>query len=222
MRRHLSFANVVSTMALFIDLGGGAYAAVKLPRNSVGEAQIKAGAVRSGEVKDGTLRAKDFKRGDLPPGAAGRPGATGPTGSSGLAGVAGPGGAVGPSGPRGPSAAFQDSSIGQVTAALNPGIAQVRQVNVPAGTFVATAVGEVQNTSGAKQIVRCGISSLGTDVDTAVSVPHNDTLPITVTGGATLASAGTISFDCRRFGGLPVTVGRATLTVVQVASLNGA
>jgi hypothetical protein len=37
-RRHLSYANVISTICLFILLGGGAYAAAELPAKSVGTA----------------------------------------------------------------------------------------------------------------------------------------------------------------------------------------
>ena len=56
-----TYANVVATLALFIALGGGAYAAVKLPKNSVGATQIKTGGVGSSEVKDGSLLVKDIK-----------------------------------------------------------------------------------------------------------------------------------------------------------------
>ena len=51
----LSYANVVATLALFIALGGSSYAALKLPRNSVGSAQIRSGAVHSSDVADGSL-----------------------------------------------------------------------------------------------------------------------------------------------------------------------
>ena len=44
-RKHLTFANVTSLMALFVALSAGSYAAIKLPKNSVGTAQIKAKAV---------------------------------------------------------------------------------------------------------------------------------------------------------------------------------
>ncbi len=54
-RRHLSYANVISTICLFVLLGGGAYAAVKLPAKSVGTAQLKAGAVTAAKIKDGTI-----------------------------------------------------------------------------------------------------------------------------------------------------------------------
>jgi len=43
----LSYANVVSTICLFVVLGGTAYAATTLPNNSVGSAQLKANAVTS-------------------------------------------------------------------------------------------------------------------------------------------------------------------------------
>jgi hypothetical protein len=42
---HLTYANVVATLALFVALGGASYAAVSLPANSVGSKQLRAGAV---------------------------------------------------------------------------------------------------------------------------------------------------------------------------------
>ena len=62
-RPRLSYANVLSTLALFVALGGGAYAAIQLPANSVGSRQLKKNAVRSSKVKDHTLQRKDVKRG---------------------------------------------------------------------------------------------------------------------------------------------------------------
>lgn len=44
-RKYLTFANVLSFLALFIALSAGSYAALKLPKNSVGTTQIKAKAV---------------------------------------------------------------------------------------------------------------------------------------------------------------------------------
>src|SRR3954466_8586478 len=60
LRDRLTYANVTATLALFIALGGSSYAAVKLPRNSVGATQIRAGAVRSSEIKNGALRTADL------------------------------------------------------------------------------------------------------------------------------------------------------------------
>jgi hypothetical protein len=59
-------------------LGGGAYAALTLPRNSVGARQIKSGAVRASEVKDQSLLGTDFAPGQLPAGPRGLPGPAGP------------------------------------------------------------------------------------------------------------------------------------------------
>lgn len=50
LRGMLTYANVVSTICLFLLLGGGAYAAVHLKKNSVGTAQIKKGAVTSTKI----------------------------------------------------------------------------------------------------------------------------------------------------------------------------
>ena len=71
--RRPSLAMVVALLALFVALGGGAYAALKLPKNSVGSKQIKANAVNSSKVKDGSLLAGDFKASQLPKGDKGDP-----------------------------------------------------------------------------------------------------------------------------------------------------
>jgi len=85
----LSYANVVATVALFAALGGSSYAAFVLPRNSVGDAQIRAGAVRSSEVRDRSVRLRDLSvsaRSSLK-GQRGPAGATGPAGPAGVAAV---------------------------------------------------------------------------------------------------------------------------------------
>jgi hypothetical protein len=61
LRRHLTYANVVSTMCLFLLLGGaGAVAAGKLKKNSVGTKQIKKNAVNGTKVADGSLTGADI------------------------------------------------------------------------------------------------------------------------------------------------------------------
>ena len=69
----LTYANVMSTLAVFVVMGGGAYAASTIANNSVGASQLKANAVNSSKVKNGTLLAKDFKAGQLPAGPRARP-----------------------------------------------------------------------------------------------------------------------------------------------------
>jgi hypothetical protein len=85
----ISYANVTASLALFVALGGTDYAAVKLPKNSVGAREIKAGAVGTSEVRDGSLRAVDFRPGQLPAGPRGPQGERGPQGVPGPAGPAG-------------------------------------------------------------------------------------------------------------------------------------
>ena len=85
LKERLSFAVVVSMLAIFVALGGSAFAAGILPAaNSVGTPQLKAGSVTSGKVKDGTLKAVDFARNQLREGSQG---STGPAGHAGPAGV---------------------------------------------------------------------------------------------------------------------------------------
>jgi hypothetical protein len=80
LRPHLTYANVMATVAVFVALGGGAYAAVQLPKNSVKAKQIAKNAVRSPEVKNRSLRRIDFRRGSLPAGERGPQGEPGPVG----------------------------------------------------------------------------------------------------------------------------------------------
>jgi len=80
----------VALVALFVALSGAGYAAVVLPKNSVGSVQIRDGPVKradlagnvvnSGKVADRSLLALDFALGQLP---AGPPGSVGPTGPAG-------------------------------------------------------------------------------------------------------------------------------------------
>jgi hypothetical protein len=80
LKTRLSFANVVASLALFVALGGTAYATGALPADSVGTAQLEHGSVTSGKVKDGTLKAVDFAKKQL---LVGPKGATGPAGPAG-------------------------------------------------------------------------------------------------------------------------------------------
>ena len=94
-RSRPSFASVVSVMALFVALGGTSYAAVKLPKNSVGSSQIKTNGVGSSDVKNGSLRGVDFRAGELPAGPQGQQGPKGEKGDPGAPGQDGKDGLLG-------------------------------------------------------------------------------------------------------------------------------
>lgn len=114
LRKRLSYANVVSTICLFLVLGGGAYAATKLPKNSVGSKQIKDGQVKSVDVKNASLLEQDFMPGQLPQGEQGPTGLAGEDGADGRDGVDGEDGADGQDGLPGPAvpAALHSAGLG--------------------------------------------------------------------------------------------------------------
>lgn len=99
-RIHLSYANVVSTLCLFLLLGGVAYAAVQLPKNSVGAKQLKRNAVTGPKIKDGAISAAKLQKSTLGElrGPAGPQGVPGPVGQAGPPGPSGPAGGALPSG----------------------------------------------------------------------------------------------------------------------------
>ncbi|HXP36277.1 MAG TPA: hypothetical protein VN817_00795 [Solirubrobacteraceae bacterium] len=90
LKASLTYANVMATVAVFLALGGGAYAATQLPKNSVGTKQLKTGAVTPNKLSAAAKRVLS--------GSTGTAGATGDAGPKGIQGVAG---AVGPSGIQG-------------------------------------------------------------------------------------------------------------------------
>jgi hypothetical protein len=78
LRSKLTYANVISTLCLFLLLGGGAaYAANALPKNSVGAKQLKKGAITPAKLTPATIKALTGPAG--PQGAPGIPGAPGAT-----------------------------------------------------------------------------------------------------------------------------------------------
>jgi hypothetical protein len=65
VRTRLSYANVMATVAVFLALGGGAYAATQLKKNSVGTQQLKNSSVTGEKVKDGSLSGADINSSTL-------------------------------------------------------------------------------------------------------------------------------------------------------------
>jgi hypothetical protein len=76
----------MATVALFVALGGSSYAALTLPKNSVGTRQLKRHAVTPKKVAASTVRLFKGQKGDRgpigPPGVQGEPGSQGPAGPS--------------------------------------------------------------------------------------------------------------------------------------------
>lgn len=142
LRSGLSYANVMATIAVFVALGGSGYAAISLPRDSVGarelrsrsvgSAELQRGAVASSSVRDGALNLADLSASarDQLKGAAG---VAGPAGPAGPTGAAGPKGDPGPQGVAGVSAATEWAVIDDLGD---------RQAGTAVGPRVAPVVGE--------------------------------------------------------------------------------
>jgi hypothetical protein len=192
-------ALVISLIALFVAMGGTGYAALKLPKNSVGGAQIKTGAVGSSEVKDGALKLKDFGSGQIPAGARGAVGPAGPAGVNGHDGA---------TGPRGPSDAYVANTSGSADDTDSVSVV------VPAGDYAAAASGQAlyfRNDSTfptAAGEINCSLTSAGDSAHNAgtfATVPRNGFSASTQRGGVAtvsqntafhLPSGGTITYTC--------------------------
>jgi hypothetical protein len=170
----MSFANVTSTLALFLALGGTSYAAATLPSNSVGKAQIKTNAVGKSEAAANSVGTSELR-------------------NSGVAAADIKSGAVGPSEVR-PNAIDSDELADKGIKSAD--IADDAKAELTAAngvTFRAAAAGDGTGPKGnAKSISRTGAGvysvDLGKDVSAcqAVAGTSSATAAVaTVTPGAT-------------------------------------
>lgn len=134
LRSRLSYANVISTLCLFMLLGGGAYAASQLPKNSVGARQLKNGAVTGAKIKKGTIDSSK-----LTPTAVAGLSSQGPKGEPGPAGLRGATGAAGTDGDPGAYATVFASNNAEFSG-THPGFAAVERVEL--GVYCMTPEGD--------------------------------------------------------------------------------
>ena len=136
LRSHLSYANVVASLALFIALGGTSYAALTITSKNVKNGSltgkdIKNASVASADVRDGSLLSKDFRPGQLAAGVPGPQGAAGPKGDPGAPGDKGDAGPKGDTGAPGSARAYASVSASSGTApgflGDHPGFTAVRR-----------------------------------------------------------------------------------------------
>ena len=152
-RSKLTYANVISTLCLFLVLGGGAaFAAGQLAPNSVGTKQLKNAAVTGPKIKRASIEATKLTQLAISTlqgqkGPRGAKGATGAKGSNGATGAKGERGATGPQGPLGPQGAAGNPGafatvLPSATPAFkgtHPGFLTVeRPAGVPTGIYCLT------------------------------------------------------------------------------------
>src|SRR4051812_22541592 len=205
----------MSSIAVFLVLGGAAFAAVQLPKNSVGTKQLKKSAVNSSKVKDGSLKALDFGTGQLPAGPKGDQGAKGEKGLK------------GDTGPRGPSAGFtakagSNFQIGQSAAAP----VLVNSLELPAGKYLLIGETGLTNISGTSRSAWCELKAEGNQLGLtrALDIAPQRSGDSTVLAGVTLAGTATVEFLCWADAAnvwVPAASNPA-MQAIEVATLNGA
>lgn len=65
IRKRLTYANVMSSIAVFVVLGGGAIAATQLPKNSVGSKQLKKNAVKTTKIANNAVNGAKIADGSV-------------------------------------------------------------------------------------------------------------------------------------------------------------
>jgi hypothetical protein len=170
IERRPSPALVVACIALFVALAGTGVAAVVLvPKNSVGTAQLRNGAVVSAKVKDHSLAAKDFAKGQLP------------------AGATGPAGAIGPTGPVGPG--ISTWAIVKANGTLDKASGVTAVTRTAVGTYNVAFATDVTNCS---LLASAGTDQAGSKIRGAIANFNRTTTPTTV---EVTTSTGTTAAD---------------------------
>lgn len=206
---HLSYANVIATLALFLALGGTAVAGTRL-------------FVTGADVQDHSLTGIDLKKGSvgasvLSPGAiralTGARGATGAAGARGSDGAAGP---VGPAGPQGPAG-------NGVTTTTVAGDDQSDYVDLtPLATTTLTASGDyviftsltVHNTGTSDEYLNCGYRVNGSlNGASGVETTAGNTSSGTSAGVVNADGPTTVEFLCQGNGATSYDISNVTMRV---------
>jgi hypothetical protein len=210
VRKRLTYANFIATVALFLALGGAAYAATQLPKNSVGTNQLRKGAVTAAKIARKTRKQLQGERGPAgPQGPQGKTGAKGPTGAKGATGSQGQRGAPGADG-IGP--AFE---VFGVNKSISSGGSTVIAENL-SGAFVITADVSLESTVATQ--VSCFLNGNENQsiAEGFVEPGHPTTLSLSQTRN--VGSAGNATLTCSAPGGATAKYANVIATQVQSQS----
>jgi hypothetical protein len=210
LRRHVGSAHVIALLALFVALGGGAYAAMNLPKNSVGARQLKRGAVTPPKLSPATVKKLQ--------------GSTGPRGAKGAKGAKGDKGATGPAGPSDIYAA------GNAAGAMSGSYTQVASVTVPAGDYLLQAKVTIFATAAksaaiaACQIAPAAAGGPGTWDQSRVSLPEIEgevsSQDVALAGADSFGSSQSVVLACRTESGT-TTFYDARVWAIKASAVHG-
>lgn len=180
IRSCLSYSNVMATFAVFLALGGGAYAAIKLPARSVGAKQLKNKAVTPRKVAPRTIRVFKGQKGDKgDPGQVGQPGQPGSAAASALmarASVAIPFTNTNTYLPVSGFASYSDTESSVTLVSPNaPIVAQDLRVHEPAGNGGGNPRHYTLRVNGTDTALTC--TTVGDSAETCSDSVHAVTIP---------------------------------------------
>jgi hypothetical protein len=210
MRPKLTYANVMSTIAVFLVLcGGAAYAAGHLGKNTVGTKQLKKNSVTTAKIKNGAVTPAKLSSETLAQ----------------FKGVQGPAGQTGPS----------DAYIDRQESIQKIGVGtptQVAALSLPPGSYTFTAKLIADNdTTGDTSRIECTLDDPnGNHIDftkvrlAPTNLPNLEFADISLAGALTLSGNGAVSVRCAQVqegvSSPSMTVGWRTLVAIKVGALH--
>jgi hypothetical protein len=212
IRSHLTYANVVATLCLFLLVGGGAaFAATQLPKSSVGTRQLKKGAVTAAKIARKTRNQLRGNRGPAgPQGPQGKIGKTGKTGAKGATG------AQGAQGTPGTGPAFEIFS-GTTKAIGTP--VPVLALTLPGGSYVVDANVVVEATAAGT--VTCRLQG-GGEAQARATLATGASGTLSLSMARAVASTGSTStITCEAPAGASVTYSNIVATQVKSQTRTG-
>ena len=207
--RRPSPAMIVALCALVVALSGTSYAALKLPKSSVGPKQLKKNAVSSSKkVKRGALLLSDFKKSQ-------RSRLRGPQGVPGLVGETGARGATGPVGPSNAYTAAPASQVANEDVTLS---------NLPPGSYVIMAKAYAYTLGDGIYQVNCDLTAGGVEDSISTTIAKQAATENFVQESLSqhltrvLTSGGSATFRCNESTG-SVGIYGPRITAIRVGSV---
>lgn len=203
--------SLLSALAIFLALGGTAYAAL-----SVTSRDVRDGSLTGRDVRDGSIRAQDLQaklRRPAPPGPRGPRGPAGPRGKTGLPGAA--------------EAVF--TRVAQAAVGSGGKAAVAGRLLLPSGSWVVNTTGVLTHSVDTPESARCQV--LASVPDTELEIGETGFLPLpptrsvgsrvsfAVTGAAQLDAETEVSVSCSSFREAPITVQDLAITAIRVTAV---